>query len=236
MRIAQWLAEAKLRLARAEVASPSLEGQMLAAHALLVDRSFVLTHPDHEFPALAGEHLLRKRERHEPLAYILGWREFYGRRFKVAPGVLIPRQETETLVEAALDFLRSLGSSAGGGPSVFDLGTGSGCIAITIKLEEPPASVDAADISEKALEIARSNACELGADVRFEESDGLPRLNREFDLIVSNPPYVAANERLPAEIADFEPREALVAGETGLEFLNGSLSEPPIFFARTAIS
>src|SRR5512146_1414090 len=97
MLLSDWLALADKRLAAAGVESARLEAQLLAAHVLLVDRSWVLAHPAHEFPDLAGESILQRREAREPLAYVLGWREFYDRRFVVRPGVLIPRQETETL-------------------------------------------------------------------------------------------------------------------------------------------
>ncbi|MFI5384531.1 MAG: peptide chain release factor N(5)-glutamine methyltransferase [Fimbriimonadales bacterium] len=214
MTVARWLEPAQLRLEGAGIESPALEAQMLAAHAILADRTYVITHPDAEFPELAGEQLLQRRESHEPLAYILGWREFYSRRFRVGPGVLVPRQETETLVDAALSFLDSTA-----GARVLDLGTGSGCIAITIKLERPGVDVTASDVSEEALEIARSNAGDLAADVRFELSDGFGSFGEEhFDLIVTNPPYVGLHEALPLEVLSYEPAEALFSGHTGLEF------------------
>lgn len=211
VKLSDWIAHAKGRLEAAGVESPALEAQLLAAHVLLVDRTFVLTHPDHDFPDLAGETLLQRRESQEPLAYILGEREFYGRSFRVAPGVLIPRHETETLVEAAL------GQSDV--TSVLDLGTGSGCIAVTLKLERPEWDVTGVDVSEGALEIATANAARLGAQVRFICSDGFEGLLGEsFDLIVTNPPYIGLHEALAPEVRDFEPSEALFAGHTGLEF------------------
>jgi release factor glutamine methyltransferase len=212
MTVGEWIREARPRLEQMGAESPAMEAQLLAAHVLRADRSFVLAHPETVFPELAGEHLLQRREAHEPLAYILGRREFYGRVFRVGPGVLIPRHETETLVDAALSFLEA-------GHRVLDLGTGSGCIAVTLKLERPGLEVTASDISDKALEIASTNAEELGAAVRFVRSDGFRELLGEsFDLIVSNPPYVGQREILPPEVRDHEPSEALFAGETGLEF------------------
>src|ERR1044072_4019884 len=181
---------ARERLEAAGIESPALEAQLLAGHVLLVDRTYVLTHPEEEFPELAGETLLQRREGQEPLAYILGEREFFGRRFRVGPGVLIPRQETETLVEAAMEQSDV--------QSVLDVGTGSGCIAITLKLERPEWEVTAVDISERALDIASDNAKLLGADVRYLLSDGFASLLGEsFDLIVTNPPYVGLHEALP---------------------------------------
>jgi len=214
MTAGEWTSQAKRRLELAGVESPALEAQVLAAHVLLVDRSFVLAHPDHAFPELAGEPILQRRERGEPLAYILGWREFHGRRFEVGPGVLIPRQETETLVEAALVLLDNAPES-----KVLDLGTGSGCIAITIKLERPLAIVTGSDVSAAALEFAHRNGERLGVSIRFVQSDLFGNLgDGMFDLIVSNPPYVGLDEALPTEVRDFEPPEALFFGHGGLEF------------------
>lgn len=214
MNVGEWLVVARSRLVAARIESAALEAQLLAAHVLLVDRSFILTHPEVEFPDLAGESLLQRRERHEPLAYILGSREFYGRKFHVEPGVLIPRQETEILVEAALSHLRTTSPCR-----VLDLGTGSGCIGITLKLECPSAELTLLDISERAIEIARRNAEDLGASVRFVRSDGFQELEGEvFDLIVTNPPYIGFDEELPAEVGKHEPPAALFAGPSGLEF------------------
>jgi len=193
--------------------SSRLEAQLLAGHVLRVDRSWLLAHPEHEFNELAGETLLQRREGHEPLAYILGAREFYGRSFRVTPAVLIPRQDTETLIETALGVC--------GSPelAVLDIGAGSGAIAITLKLERPGWIVTAVDISEDALEIAKDNADTLGADVRFLLSDGFEALGGErFDLIVSNPPYIGVTEELTTEVRDFEPGLAIFSGETGMEF------------------
>lgn len=201
---------AREALARAGMEAPKLEAELLAAHGLGVDRAFVLAHPEAEAPS-SLEDFLDRRRGGEPLAYIFGWREFYGRRFEVGPGVLIPRQETETLIEVAAPWLT-------GGGSALDLGTGSGCLAITLALEAPNARVTAVDISERALGVARANADRLGARVRFVLGDMLSGLGGErFDVIVSNPPYVADGEELPREVVEFEPREALFAGLTGLE-------------------
>jgi len=187
-----------------------LDSQMLAAHVLRVDRSYVLAHPEEDLPDLAMEVLLQRRESGEPLAYILGWREFYGRRFAVRPGVLIPRQETEVVVETclALDGIRT----------VLDIGTGSGIIAITLALEKPGWQVFAADISAEALEIASENAKTLDAKVEFRESDLFASFEgMKLDLIVSNPPYIGTGESLSDEVKSFEPAQALFSGKTGNE-------------------
>jgi release factor glutamine methyltransferase len=215
MTVSQWLRQAKGRLEEAGIETPLLEAQMLAAHVLLSDRSFVLSHPHEDFPDLAGESILQRRESHEPLAYILGWREFYGRRFSVDPAVLIPRQETETLVETALALLVERGQAS----RVLDLGTGSGCIAITLKLEYPECQVVCSDVSEAALEVAACNAQRLGAEVETVAGDLFAGLTGQlFDLIVSNPPYVGLHEALPVEVREFEPSSALYGGHSGLEF------------------
>jgi release factor glutamine methyltransferase len=210
LRLDDWLRNAYSRLEAAGHASFRIEAQVLAAHTMLVDRSFVLTHPEHEVNELALESLLQRREQHEPLAYILGYREFFGRRFSVNPSVLIPRHETEILVEQTLlHTSESLG--------VLDIGTGSGCIAITLKLERPSWNIEAVDISEAALQIAERNAEELGVDVIFTRADIFSASQgKKFDLIVSNPPYIGDEEPLPSEVKDFEPTTALFAEEQGL--------------------
>ena len=210
MQLGDWLRSASARLESLGIASPRLEAQVLAAHALLVDRTWILTHPEHEVNELALESLLQRREQHEPLAYILGYREFFGRRFRVDRNVLIPRHETEVLVEAALETENRL-------LRVLDIGTGSGCIAITLKLERPDWDVWASDVSFSALQIARENAETLGADLTFRHSNLFDHLENEtFDLIVSNPPYIGRNEPLPTEVKEYEPESALFADQDGL--------------------
>jgi len=216
---------AAARLEAAGVESARLEAQLLAAHVLLVDRSWLLTHPEAEFPELAGESVLHRREAREPLAYILGQREFYGRPFRVTPAVLIPRQETETLIEAALNL-----GKPGETLQVLDIGTGSGCIAVTLKLERPAWQVTAVDLSEAALEVARDNAEILGASVRFVHSNAFESLLGEsFDLIVSNPPYIGNDEPLMPEVGSHEPSLALFSGPTGLEFYQRLAEEAPAY-------
>lgn len=222
MTLRHWLQTAAERLAAAGVDSPRLEAQVLAEHVLLVDRAWLFAHPEAEFPELAGETLLMRRLAHEPLAYLVGGREFYGRRFGVTPDVLIPRQETETLIEQALN----LGPK--GPAAVLDIGTGSGCIAVTLKLERPAWDVSAVDVSVRALAVAEENADVLGARVRLVESDGFAALLGEaFDLIVTNPPYIAEGEPLMPEVAEHEPAAALFSGPTGLEFYKRLAKEAP---------
>lgn len=213
MTVAEWIRLAEARLRQLEVESPRLEAQVLAAHVLRVDRVWLIAHGDEEFPDLAGESLLQRREAYEPLAYILGYRDFYGRTFTVDSSVLIPRHETEILVESALAL-------SGPEPrSVLDLGTGSGILAITLKLERPHWSVTAVDKSPEALATASANARFHGAKIRFLLSDGFSSLLGEsFDLIVTNPPYIGFDEELSASVKSHEPAMALFSGPSGLEF------------------
>lgn len=215
MTIGEWLVLARARLEAAGIEAAALEAQLLAAHVIGGERIDVLAHPERGFPELAGEAILQRRERREPLAYILGWREFYGRRIRVTPAVLIPRQETEILVDEALGVLRDRSGPA----KVLDLGVGSGCIAITLALEVPGCLVTGADLSAASVAIAEENADWMGASVRLLVGDGfLPVAEERFDLIVSNPPYVGRHETLSPEVGEHEPEIALYAGNSGLEF------------------
>jgi len=212
LRLATWLRSAEHRLALTGVESPRLEAQLLAAHVLGVDRAWTFAHPEHDLNELAAEAILQRRERHEPLAYILGRREFYGREYRVTPAVLIPRQDTETLIDAALAIPNER-------RRVLDIGTGSGAIAITLNWERPAWDMVAIDVSTAALRVAMENAYHLGAEITFLESDRFSALAGErFDLIVTNPPYIGFGETLMPEVADYEPSLALFSGETGLEF------------------
>jgi release factor glutamine methyltransferase len=208
----EWITQAKHRLLLAGFEAPSLEAQVLAAHILEQTRSYVLGNPQADIDEEAAEHLVARRLAHEPLAYILGYREFYGRVFEVTPDVLIPRHETETIIDA----FRSLHTLLPPAAAVLDIGTGSGCIAITLKQEFPALRVTAVDISRAALDVAESNADALEADVNFVQGDLLERLGT-FHAIVSNPPYVAPKDYLPDEVKQFEPHVALFAGEDGLD-------------------
>ena len=182
--------------------------------------------------------LAARRARHEPIAYLVGTREFYGRPFRVTHAVLIPRPETEDVVEQALVELGSLGSSGsigslgslGPAPPrskrlVIDIGTGSGCLAVTLALEWPGARIVATDISSEALEVANSNAEALGAErIEFQQIDDASFVPADLppaDLIVSNPPYVPERDRasLAPDVADFEPPHALFAGPDGLDVI-----------------
>ena len=198
-----------------------LEHVLGAGHAeLIAHRERRLTAPERDRYA----HLVERRRHGEPIAYLIGWREFYGRRFAVDPAVLIPRPESELLVELALQHLGARAQA-----TVLDLGTGSGNLAVTIALERPDLEVFATDISESALACARRNARDLGARIQFKQGDWFaPVAGRRFDLIVSNPPYVAdADLHLSAGDLRFEPQAALRGGPDGLACLRSLVERAP---------
>lgn len=175
-----------------------------------------------------------------PLQYLLGYEEFYGRRFIVNEHVLIPRPETEELVYGMLARMKRLFSNSKRELTLLDIGTGSGVIAITMKLECPELKVTASDISEKALEIARENAQRLGAEITFVHGDLLEpflRNCREFDIIMSNPPYIGTREKdeLSAVVKDYEPETALYAGEDGLEIYRRLAKKLPAVLRKPGV-
>ena len=206
------------------------EAQGLLAHIMESSRARIAANHRDSIPACARsayDALIERRLWGEPFAYLVGSAGFYGLDFLTTPEVLIPRPETELLVDAALERLQETGS-----PKVLDLGTGSGVLAVTLARLRPQAQVTAADNSMGALAVARENAARLGAEnVRFLQSDWYEALTGErFDLIVSNPPYVAAGDRRLAE-ADlrFEPRCALDGGEDGLDGIRTILRNAPSY-------
>jgi release factor glutamine methyltransferase len=206
--------QAALKLERQDA---RLEAQILTAHALATHRAWLVAHDqDVLTPAQAHavEALVARREQGEPVAYILGEKEFYGRLFKVTPDVLIPRPETELLVEAALEQL-----SKDRPAQILDMGTGSGCIAISLALARPDCIVTAVDASAAALAVAITNADRLLARVEFLSSNWFFGLHgRQFDIIVSNPPYVARDDmHLSLRDLPYEPLTALASGADGLD-------------------
>jgi release factor glutamine methyltransferase len=226
-----WAAD---ELAKAGVDSPRLDAELLVAHVLGKDRAYVFAHPNQELTQREQDELkacVSRRFMREPLPYITGKREFFKRTFFVSPAVLIPRQETETLVETVLRRIPK--RNEGASPLILDVGTGSGCIAITLALELPNVRVIACDVSPEALAVAQRNALSLipqnptaehGGGVSFRCADfpsGLDDIAGRLDVLVSNPPYVADCDfgKLPPEVANYEPRIALFAGEDGLLFI-----------------
>ncbi len=198
-------------LLKDKVDTPALDAGLLLAAALETDRTHLLLNAEKLVPAAACavyRAALERRIGGECVAYIIGYKEFWGLRFAVNPSVLVPRPDTETLVEAVLSLHAS---------SCLDLCTGSGAVSCAIKLARSEWTVTASDVSSAALETARANARALGADVRFVESDLFDRVEGSFDLIVSNPPYIPSADiaALPLEVRN-EPRLALDGGADGL--------------------
>jgi release factor glutamine methyltransferase len=199
------------------VSNPRLTAELLLAHILSVPREYLYSHDDriltdNELQAL--EDRLFDRISGVPLQYIVGRQEFYGRYFEVSPDVLIPRPETEYIVEAVLELEPDRSREL----RVLDIGTGSGCIAVTLALELPRAKVFAGDISLEALVVARRNAAKLGAEVHFACMDVVDGISGKFDVITSNPPYVRRDEitRLQREVREHEPHVALFSPEDEL--------------------
>jgi release factor glutamine methyltransferase len=209
------LQQARARLAAAS-RNPRRDAEVLMAHVLRCDQVALLTHPERLLsPAESAryESFLTRRLGFEPIQYITGEQEFFGLPFEVSPDVLIPRPETEHLVQAVLERVAA-------NARIVDVGTGSGAIAVALAHALPRAQVTAVDLSPAALAVARSNAQRHAVSdrVTFLQSDLLAALDgTDFDAVVSNPPYVAEGEVLEPQVANYEPRSALYAGPTGLE-------------------
>jgi release factor glutamine methyltransferase len=230
-RLTEWLPQLTSRLAIAlnlDRREARLEAQILIARALNVDRAWLIAH-DRDALSVAQqdaiESLIARRANGEPVAYMLSEREFFGFSFKVSPDVLIPRPDTELLVEAALQQLPENIPCR-----ILDLGTGSGAIAITLALQRPLSTVLAVDASPAALAIAQENARRLGAtNVECICGNWYAMLNvKNFDIIVSNPPYIAASDpHLASGDLRFEPRQALASGADGLDDLRRIIAGAP---------
>jgi len=213
-------------LLRAGEIAPA-DARVLLRGVLQLADAQIAAHPERELTAdqlLQYRTLVARRRASEPVAYLTGEREFFSLALKVSSAVLIPRPETELLVELALERIPQ-----GGASRVLDLATGSGCVAVAIARTHPAARVTATDISAAALALARENAGRHGAVLELIESDWFEALAaRHFDLIVANPPYVAAGDRhLDAGDLRFEPRQALVAGPTGYECIDKIVAQSP---------
>jgi release factor glutamine methyltransferase len=218
-----------------DLSTARIEVQSLLQHVLQVPRAYLLAHPEHipDAKQLASyDTLLNRRLQGEPVAYLLGEREFFGLNFKITPATLIPRSDTELLVELALQRL-----SQGKVFRVLDMGTGSGAIALSIAHARPDIEVTAVDASKDALQVARENAQRLGiANVRFQQSDWFSALDgQRFDLIVSNPPYIAAGDvHLTQGDVRFEPMSALASGADGLDDIRRIVSQAGDFLEKGA--
>jgi len=241
VQLRQALNSAIERLTAARVPSPRMNAELLIMFTLGCDRAYLYAHPERELTPdetqRYGEALAR-RATGVPAQYITGHQEFWGLDLVVSPAVLIPRPETEHVVEAVLELISSAGSkqsqeqdqkprtgvSAPHGSRIVDVGTGSGAIALALAKELPTAEIHATDISAAALEVARANAArhELTSRIKFHKTDllsGFPPAS--FDNVVSNPPYVGDSEEesVQLEVRKFEPRHAVFAGPTGVEVI-----------------
>ncbi len=251
MHLKQALASAVDRLKAADVGSPRMNAEVLLMFVLGVNRAYLYAHPERELAAQEEtryDEVLAQRATGMPSQYITGHQEFWGLDFVVSPAVLIPRLETEHLVETVIELARDLRH-----PKVVDVGTGSGCIALALAHELKDAEVYAVDLSAEALEVARANAARLQLDgrVKFAQCDVLrPVQNegvipsegfspsrgtpiaadaalRDFDFVVSNPPYVGFDEadKVQKSVREFEPQVAVFAGERGLDVIRPLIAQ-----------
>jgi release factor glutamine methyltransferase len=213
--------------------TPRLETEILLAHARGCRRIELYTRVDEvlsEKERSTMRDLVRRRAQSEPVAYLVGHREFFGLDFRVTPAVLIPRPDTETLVVELLDVAKPLAA-----PRILDIGTGSGCIAIAAAVNLPNAQITATDASDAALAVARENAAshKVTDRIRFLSGDLFRVLepNERFDIVASNPPYIADHEQetLQNDVRKYEPHEALFSGPTGVETLFRIVDQAPDF-------
>lgn len=237
MQLSQALTTAIARLTEANVPSPRMNAELLLRFTLDVDRAYLYAHPERELSEeeqARYDEVLRQRGRGIPAQYITGHQEFWGMDFIVTPAVLIPRPETEHLIETVIELandeafaeVRGLKSEV----RIVDVGTGSGCIAVALAKELLNAKIHATDISPDALEIAEANAArnQMQARIHFHDADLLRGIEESsFDFVVSNPPYVGESEedQVQLEVRKFEPRNAVFAGETGLEVIERLIPE-----------
>ena len=233
MQLKPYLASAITRLTEAAVPSPRMNAELLMMFTLSCDRAYLYAHPERELirdERTRYEAAIAERARGVPAQYITGHQEFWGMDLIITPAVLIPRPETEHVIEAVLEragregFLKAQDKSLLANLRIVDVGTGSGCIALALAKELPQAEIHAIDISAAALEIARANTArhQLDSRIHFREADLLAGFEDNlFDFVVSNPPYVGEFEedQVQLEVRKFEPRNAVFAGHTGTEVI-----------------
>lgn len=220
------------KLASGEVPDARRDAELIVSFVTGKDKTFLIAHPEHELSANEKNHLnklIERRLTREPLQYILGRQEFYGLNFEVTPDVLIPRPETEILVERAIEFLQPLDD-----PTFCEIGVGSGCISVSVLHNVRTAKATATDVSTKAINIASANAVKHAVDDRIEfvESDVYSNIpETQFDAILSNPPYVPEIDldSVQPEVRDFEPQLALTSGPQGLAVITRLIREAPEF-------
>lgn len=218
-------------LADAGIENPRFEAASLTALAIKRDRTFLIAHPEYELTSAERRRyndLLERRSSRVPFQQLRGTQEFYGLDFEVTPDVLIPRPETETLVEAAIEALKDQEA-----PRFCEIGTGSGCISVAMLANLPNATAFASDVSETAVEVARRNAKRNAVDSRVEflVSDVFDSIDGcDFDAIVTNPPYIAADDipTLQVEVRDHEPLVALTDGGDGLSIIRRIVLDSPL--------
>jgi release factor glutamine methyltransferase len=244
VQLRQVLQTAIEKLSSASVPSPRMNAELLLMFMLGCDRAYLFAHPERELTSnemSRYDAVLAERSRGMPAQYITGHQEFWGMDLIVTPAVLIPRPETEHVIETVLQTLdlgpqtmdESMKLSEVRGPQskvrIVDVGTGSGCIALALARELPHAEIHATDNSSAALEIARANAArhQFESRIQFHQGDLLEGLNPPFDVIVSNPPYVGDSEedQVQLEVRKFEPRSAVFAGPTGTEVISGLIEQ-----------
>lgn len=226
MHLKDSLSAAISRLTAEKVPSPRLNAELLLMFTLSCDRAYLFAHPERELTTeeeSGYESALAERTRGVPAQYITGHQEFWGMDLIVTPAVLIPRPETEHVIETVLEVRAAEVPGPKSKVRIVDVGTGSGCIALALAKELPQAEIHAIDISPDALEIARANAArhQLDRRIHFRQADLLEGLKREVDFVVSNPPYVGESEedQVQLEVRKFEPRKAVFAGPKGTEVI-----------------
>jgi release factor glutamine methyltransferase len=228
------------RLSAAGITNARLDAEVLLAHSIGKDRVWLITHRDDGLDddhQRAFDDTIRRRTTREPLQHIIGNQEFWGLEFKVTPDVLIPRPETELIIETALEIVRDRNRPV----RIIDVCTGSGCIAVSLAKELTAARVIATDASEKALAVARENARDHGVSnrIRYLEGDLFGPLEEldirgQIDIVVSNPPYVQAGDlpTLQPEVRDYEPQMALIAGPEGTEMAKKIIRIAPEYLMK----
>ncbi len=216
MFISDWTSQSSKKLASVGIDSSLLDAQLLLAASLGESREYLIAHNDETIPDIQLQNVnkwLKRRLNHEPIAYILGHKEFYGRDFLVSQSVLIPRPESETIIDTLKQIQPEI---------IIDIGTGSGCLAISAKLEMPDSQVIAIDISDEALQIARLNARSFNVEITFANSDllsGIKTIKGDKSItIIANLPYVDTSWETSPETS-FEPKQALFAEDNGLELI-----------------
>jgi len=226
VQLKQALNAAASRLAAAQVPSPQMNAELLLRFVLNCDRAYLFAHPERDLTPdeeSSYQAVLAERARGVPAQYITGHQEFWGMDLIVTPAVLIPRPETEHIIETVLEVQASRGALRIDQLRIADVGTGSGCIALALAKELPNAEIHATDSSLQALEVARANAArhQLEQRIHFHHTDLLATLTPPFDFIVSNPPYVGESEedQVQLEVRKFEPRSAVFGGPTGTEVI-----------------